>query len=105
MRDLGKYYVEYGPMNQRTNQRVYRIEMKNECSVDDFITYWCDNNVSEWGTFTIKDETRGKTLCEINYENGKFSLSYTNMSFLNSIVSQATGKGGWGNSDFNLYIK
>lgn len=105
MRDLGNYYVEYGPMNQKTNMRVYRVEMKKECTIEDFITQWCDNNVSEWGTFTIRDEMRGHVLCKIDYENGKFTLFSDAQTLLNNIVSQATGKGGWGNSDFNLYIR
>lgn len=104
MRDLGSYYVEYGRMNSSTNMRIYKVEMKKQCTVDEFITEWCDNNISEWGTFKIKDENNGHQLHSIEYENGKFRIHGDSQRFLNKTVVQATGRGGWGNSDFNLYV-
>lgn len=101
MRDFGIYYVGYGPMNPHTNNRIYTIELKEECTVEDFMTQWCDNNVSEWGEFTVH---YGRVVHHIKYDNGKYTVIGDMKEVLNETISKATGYGGWGNSNFNLYI-
>lgn len=101
MRNIGHFYVDYGPMNHKTNNRLYKVEFKKDCTVEDFLTEWCDNNLSEWGEFIIHYE---RSIYHIKYENGKYTLVGDLEEVLKSYINKATGYGGWGNSNFNLYI-
>lgn len=101
MRDIGSYYVDYSPMNHRTNNRIYTIEFKHQCSVEDFLTEWCDNNISEWGEFIIY---HNRDVYHIKYDNGKYTIIGNMYDILKMPIIKATGYGGWGNSNFNLYI-
>lgn len=101
MRDIGSYYVEYGEMNPRTSNRVYTIELKGECTVENFMTQWCDNNISEWGEFIVH---YGRKKHHIKYDNGKYTLIGDMRDVLHENIMKATGYGSWGHSNFNLYI-
>ena len=97
--------ITYGPEAGDCTRPYYITLKRKDITVDEFIK-WVLKQTREWGYISIGGKNPFKSDYSLEYKYGVVKANgIIPKGILTSVISEASGSGGWTRSDYQLTIK